>query len=149
MKRLLVAVLLLTGCASHFPEANTRTPSPGTQPQARAPQAGATPQAIGYSVQGRPIEMWSFGAVEGGRPVIVMGAIHGNETGSAEVSRGLLGELMKAPRAVSDGVRGVPVAIIPVANPDGLAAGTRQNANKSAVTRTLPPRTSPARAAGR
>lgn len=87
---------------------------------------------------GRPIEMYSFGAVEGGRPVIVMGAIHGNETASADVSRGLLAELMSDSRAATDGVGGVPVVVIPVANPDGLAAGTRTNANKIDVNRNFP-----------
>jgi murein peptide amidase A len=152
MKRTLFALLLLSGCASHFPEAGTRMAAPETQrPQtsASAPQSRAAPQVIGSSVQGRPIEMYSFGAVENGRPVLVMGAIHGNETGSAEVSRGLLAELIKSPRAASDGVNGVPVVIIPIANPDGFVAGTRQNANKVDVNRNFPARNWTARPTSR
>jgi predicted deacylase len=84
--------------------------------------------------------MYSFGAVEGRRPVLVMGAIHGNETSSADVSRGLLADLMKDAAAPGDGVRGVPIVVIPVANPDGFAAGTRQNANKIDINRNFPSR---------
>src|SRR4051812_32519114 len=129
MKRMLFACLILTGCASHFPEARsttTTTNTPGSVPaQQPVPQPQSPrvlPQTIGYSVQGRPIEMYAFGSVEGGRPVLIMGAIHGNETSSADVSRGLLADLMKDAAPAADGVRGVPIAIIPIANPDGFAA---------------------------
>jgi protein MpaA len=66
--------------------------------------------------------------------VLVMGAIHGNEPTSADVSRGLLEELRRNPQLLG----GAPVAIIPVANPDGLAAGTRTNVNKVDVNRNFP-----------
>ncbi|MEA2735445.1 MAG: murein peptide amidase [Humisphaera sp.] len=135
MKRLLFVFFVLTGCASHFPE-KTSPALPAPAP-ARS-TSRVMPQTIGHSVMGRPIEMYSFGAVEGGRPVIVMGAIHGNETASADVSRGLLAELMSDSRAATNGVGGVPVVVIPVANPDGLAAGTRTNANKIDVNRNFP-----------
>jgi len=69
-------------------------PSPGADGETTAAPGV---ERIGRSVQGRPIEMWSFGAVEGGRPVIVMGAIHGNETASAEVPRRLQPHLAPAP----------------------------------------------------
>ena len=148
MKRLLLVSLILTGCASHFPEATTTTTPPAPSPAPRE-SSRAMPQTIGYSVQGRPIEMYSFGAVEGGRPVIVMGAIHGNETSSADVSRGLLAELLNDQRALGGGVNGVPIVIIPVANPDGFAAGTRQNANKVDVNRNFPASNWTARVSGR
>ena len=113
MKRtLLLCLMLAAGCASHFPETTTSTATTQTPTDAPPPpRPRVVPQIIGYSVQNRPIEMYSFGAVEGGRPVLVMGAIHGNETSSADVSGGLLGELMNDARAASDGVGGVPVAI--------------------------------------
>jgi hypothetical protein len=134
---------LLTGCASHFPE--TITPTSAAMPA--TPRV--LPQTIGHSVLGRPIERYSFGAVEGGRPVLVMGAIHGNEPTSADVSRGLLAELLADPRAAAEGARGVPVVVVPVANPDGLAAGTRQNANKIDVNRNFPSRNYYERTPGR
>ena len=153
MKRtLLLCLMLAAGCASHFPETTTSTATtqtPADAPPPPPPSPRVVPQIIGYSVQNRPIEMYSFGAVEGGRPVLVMGAIHGNETSSADVSGGLLGELMNDARAASDGVGGVPVAIIPIANPDGFAAGTRQNANKIDVNRNFPSRNYNQRTPGR
>lgn len=143
MKRLLLVLLMSAGCAAHSPEAD----APARTAAADAPRV--MPQTIGHSVLGRPIEMYSFGAVEGGRPVLVMGAIHGNEPTSADVSRGLLGELLADPRAARRGVDGVPVVVIPVANPDGLAAGTRQNANKIDVNRNFPSRNFHERTPGR
>lgn len=146
MKRwVFLCCVLLSGCASHFP--NEGKTSSRISTSTRQPQA--VPQTIGHSVQGRPIEMYCFGAVEGGRPVLVMGAIHGNETSSADVSRGLLAELAKDSRAIGGGVNGVPVAIIPIANPDGFAARTRQNANQVDVNRNFPARNWGTRVPGR
>jgi len=139
MKRMLLSVVValacVAGCASRN-EPFEAAPTPGGAPA--APRV--MPQTIGHSVLGRPIEMYAFGSVEGGRPVLVMGAIHGNEPTSADVSRGLLDELLADRRAATDGVGGVPVVVIPVANPDALAAGTRYNANKIDVNRNFPSR---------
>jgi len=141
---LLLAGMLASGCASR---SEPFDPAPAAVAEPRTPRVMS--QTIGHSVLGRPIEMYSFGAVEGGRPVIVMGAIHGNEPTSADVSRGLLEELLADPRAGTDGVGGVPVVVIPVANPDGLAAGTRFNANKIDVNRNFPSRNYNERTPGR
>src|SRR5687768_14497192 len=127
-----VVLLSVAGCASNGTDHSTKSPAAGAPAAARA-----APETIGHSVLGRPIEMYSFGPVEGGRPVLVMGAIHGNESTSADVSRGLLDELLADRRAATDGVGGVPVVVIPVANPDALAAGTRYNANKIDVNRNF------------
>jgi protein MpaA len=116
------------------------------QPPARPRVA---PEIIGHSVLGRPIEIYSFGPVAGGRPVLVMGAIHGSEPTSADVSRGLLVDLQVDPNAATAGVYGVPVVIIPVANPDGLAAGTRTNTNKIDLNRNFPAQNFAQRPAGR
>jgi len=121
----LCALLLMCSCASHSEE---KPLIPPRYPPGGESMLPATPQMqipggtiIGYSVQRRPIELYSFGAGE--RPVLVMGAIHGSEPTSADVSRGLLAELHANPQLCA----GVPVVIIPVANPDGLAANTRTN----------------------
>jgi protein MpaA len=63
-----------------------------------------------------------------------MAAIHGNEPTSVEIARGLLSELRDNPSLAA----GVPVVIIPVANPDGLAAGTRINAHMIDLNRNFP-----------
>jgi protein MpaA len=110
-----------------------------------APSAIASPahSIIGHSVEGRPIELYSFGTGE--HPVLVMGAIHGDETSSADVSRGLLADLQGNPPLA----QGVPVAIIPIANPDGFAAGTRTNAHHVDLNRNFPASNYSARAPGR
>ena len=154
MKSLLLSVVVLVLVAGCAPRNQSFEPAPaqvGSTPAAPAAPAAprVMPQTIGHSVLGRPIEMYSFGPVEGGRPVIVMGAIHGNEPTSADVSRGLLDELLVDPRAATAGVGGVPVVVIPVPNPDGLAAGTRYNANKIDVNRNFPSRNFNERTPGR
>src|SRR5207247_8317723 len=85
------------------------------------------------SVQRRPIDMLVFGDSPG-TPVLVMGAIHGDETTSADLTANLIA-LLKARRELSAGKR---IAIIPVANPDGYAAKTRLNANRVDVNRNFP-----------
>jgi protein MpaA len=135
------------GCASQ--RETTMTP-PSPQQRSPAPAAQRVPpEIIGHSVLGRPIEMYNFGPVNGGRPVLVMGAIHGSEPTSADVSRGLLADLQVDPNAPASGVYGVPVVVIPVANPDGLAAGTRTNTNKIDLNRNFPAQNFGQRTAGR
>jgi len=63
-----------------------------------------------------------------------MGAIHGNEPISANITGGLLADLRANPQLAG----GVPIAIIPIANPDGFAAGTRTNVNKVDLNRNFP-----------
>jgi hypothetical protein len=132
-KMMLIMLLAVAGCASN--DAPTRPPTQDA--------AVARPQTIGYSVQGRPIELHTL--VKGDRPVLVMGAIHGDETTSENVSRGLLNELRRDPKLAS----GVPLVIIPVANPDGLAAKTRTNVNNIDVNRNFPSKNFHERTPGR
>lgn len=84
------------------------------------------------SVEGRGIEVHRFGT--GQRPVLVLAAIHGNERTTAHVA-GRLVELLRRDPSVAGGV---PVVVVPVANPDGLAAGTRVNANRVDLNRNFP-----------
>ena len=141
---MLATLAIAVGCSGH------RVQRPAAAVPGIAPtQPRVAPEIIGHSVLGRPIEMYSFGPVEGGRPVLGMGAIHGSEPTSADVSRGLLADLQIDPHAPQSGVYGVPVAIIPVANPDGLAAGSRGNTNKIDLNRNFPSRNFNERTRGR
>jgi protein MpaA len=132
------AVISIAGCASQSREgmsaARTPTPSSSTMPPQQPAQRVVLPPPtiLGYSVQHRPIELYQFGA--GPRPVLVMGAIHGSEPTSANISHGLLEDLARDP-SLADGV---PVAIIPFANPDGYAARTRTNAHGVDLNRNFP-----------
>jgi protein MpaA len=134
-RSILLSAMFMCGCASHSEEKPIIPPRypPGAEP-ALSSASSAIPGGtiIGYSVQRRPIELYSFGAGE--RPVLVMGAIHGSEPTSADVSRGLLAELHANPQLCG----GVPVVIIPVANPDGLAANTRTNSRGVDLNRNFP-----------
>jgi murein peptide amidase A len=96
--------------------------------------AGAVPAAassrtvlLGRSWQGRPIEAIEVGNRSAPR-VLVVGCIHGNETGGIAVARAL--ERL-APRNLD-------LWIVPDLNPDGVAAGTRGNAHGVDLNRNFP-----------
>lgn len=80
---------------------------------------------IGTSVLGQPLECYHFLPPDYARPrpgAVLFGAIHGDEPASAMVLARLIEELVERPP-------GRPTWIVPVLNPDGLAAGTKDNAN--------------------
>jgi predicted deacylase len=83
---------------------------------------------IGQSVEGRPIELVRFG--EGPAPVLVIAAIHGDEPTSKYVADHLIQMLADVPK--------VNAAVIPCANPDGLAADQRTNAYGVDLNRNFP-----------
>ena len=87
---------------------------------------------LGRSVRGRPIEATVFTGARG--CILILGSIHGDEPlGGALVER--LADYLKAhPEARA----GRTVVLIPHANPDGLAAGTRWNAHGVDVNRNFP-----------
>jgi protein MpaA len=89
-------------------------------------------RTAGYSVNSRPIEYSLHGCGCSSEKVLVIGAIHGDEPASAMLVRSLQEHLISNP--VSCG----GVIIVPVANPDGLAAGTRHNANGVDLNRNFP-----------
>jgi murein peptide amidase A len=80
---------------------------------------------IGTSVLGRPIEAYRFAPAEYAKPrpaAIVFGGIHGDEAASVLQAERLLTDLVERPP-------GRETWIIPCLNPDGLLAGTKNNAN--------------------
>ena len=82
---------------------------------------------LGRSWQGRPIEAVQVGSRSGTR-VLVVGCIHGNETAGIAIARAL--ERL-APR-------GLDLWVVTDLNPDGVAAGTRQNAHGVDLNRNFP-----------
>jgi murein peptide amidase A len=89
--------------------------------------ASARTVLLGRSWQGRPIEAVEVGN-PAGTPVLVVGCIHGNEVGGIAIA-GALERL--APRDLD-------LWIVPDLNPDGVAAGTRQNAHGVDLNRNFP-----------
>ncbi len=75
---------------------------------------------IGHSVNGQPITAYRMGT-PGGKTVVAIAAIHGDEWGSQAVTQYLLDSA-----TIPDGL---DVWVIPSANPDGRSSDRRTNAN--------------------
>lgn len=75
----------------------------------------------GRSVQGRSIPCYSFGA--GREVVMIIATIHGDENAGTPLTYRLIEYLRNNP----EHIRSRTIVILPVANPDGLAANTRFN----------------------
>jgi protein MpaA len=83
---------------------------------------------IGYSVEHRPIVATRVGDPAAQVRVLVVGDIHGNERAGERI-------VARLRRVHPDGVR---LWLIRTANPDGVAAGTRQNARAVDLNRNFP-----------
>jgi len=97
---------------------------------AAAGLASAAPQplVIGHSVRGRPIVAYERGD-RAAPATLVVGVIHGSEpAGLAVIAR-----LRRMPLPPH-----VHLWLVPTVNPDGLAAGTRQNAHGVDLNRNWP-----------
>jgi protein MpaA len=88
-------------------------------------------EIVGTSVQGRPIRARTFG--QGPRKVLFIGGIHGDEPEGAYSTAEL-----PAAFAATGLADVVTLTILEDANPDGRAAGTRDNANGVDVNRNFP-----------
>lgn len=97
---------------------------------AAAGLASAAPQApvIGHSVQGRAIVAYERGD-RSAPPTLVVGVIHGSEPAGLAV----IMQLRRMPLPPH-----VHLWLVPTANPDGLAAGKRQNAHGVDLNRNWP-----------
>ena len=103
------------------------TPPPSPAPVIQTAQ-------IGTSVQGCPLEVTQVG--NGGRvALVIIGSIHGDEANTEALVRGLMEQYVNAPESVP---LEFTLYFLPTMNPDGLAAGTRQNANRVDLNRNWP-----------
>jgi N-acetylmuramoyl-L-alanine amidase len=91
----------------------------------------AADERLGSSAEGRPIDVVRLGSPKAPVKILVVGVIHGSEQAGRQVTRRL--------RAVRP-PRGVELWIVDDVNPDGSAAGTRQNANGVDLNRNFPHR---------
>jgi protein MpaA len=90
---------------------------------------------LGRSVEDRPIQLHLLGDIDQGpAPTLIFAAIHGNERNTKPLADRLIDHL----RANPADRRGRPVAVIPVANPDGWARRTRTNFNRIDLNRNFP-----------
>ena len=127
---------LLQPAGSIYPAAVKRSTILALMVAALAPpcaSGAATPQRIvlGRSVDGRAIVADHLGAARSARTILVVGCIHGNEPAGIAIADALL--RLPAPR-------GVALWVVPDLNPDGVAAGTRGNANGVDLNRNFPTR---------
>jgi protein MpaA len=89
--------------------------------------AGARLIPLGRSWQGRPITAIEVGNPSG-TPVLVVGDVHGTETAGIAVAQALA---KRSPRDLD-------LWVVPDLNPDGVTAGTRQNARGVDLNRNFP-----------
>lgn len=109
--------------------ASTATPSSGLATTTTGAPEGW--EVVGTSVQGRPIRVQTLG--HGSRKVLFVGGIHGDEPEGAYTTSQLPAAFTDAGLADT-----VTLTILEDANPDGRAAGTRDNANGVDINRTFP-----------
>jgi predicted deacylase len=87
---------------------------------------------LGASVKGNPVEMSWFGS--GREVIVVIAGVHGDEQNTVVTARYLLERLESGQITVPDSKS---VLLIPVLNPDGIAAGTRENASGVDINRNF------------
>lgn len=84
------------------------------------------------SVEGRPIEVLSFG--EGERTILLMAGVHGDEKNGVDMVASVVERLRACdPVCLKD-----RIVVMPLVNPDGCEADTRRNARGIDVNRNFP-----------
>jgi len=127
---LLVGLLALSGCYEPEP----RPLVVGEVPPLVLPPQEAPParhKLIGRSVQGRPLMIQILG--DGPDTVLIMATIHGSELAGTPLVNRLIDHL----RYNCNLLEGRRVVLYPIANPDGLAAGTRENIRRVDLNRNF------------
>ena len=95
---------------------------------------------LGDSRGGRPIHggLVPGGAAATGRPLVVMGGIHGDEPASVGACLDLLDRLAQTDPGLT--ALSAPVVVVPALNPDGLVYGTKNSAADVDLNRNFPAR---------
>lgn len=91
-------------------------------------ELGARRIVLGRSVDGRAIVAFEIGDLDSRHRELVVGCIHGDEAAGVAVARAL----------EHASPAGLDLWVVPVLNPDGVAAGTRGNAHGVDLNRNFP-----------
>ncbi len=91
-----------------------------------------TTAVIGTSQQGRAIVAYSFGS--GSKRLLFHGALHGNERNTKGLMDAWIAELDARPGDIPSGTH---IVVIPLVNPDGYAANTRNNSRNVDLNRNF------------
>ena len=126
--RLLALVVPVLLVASAIPVATQATTGAAAD-SARTRPAVVEVRTIGHTVKGRAIYAWRLGVPTSARKVVVLGAMHGNETGPSRILYNL-----------RDGrkITGADIWVVPQYNRDGIVRRTRQNAHGVDLNRNYP-----------
>jgi protein MpaA len=113
--RVVLVVAVLGGCATS-PTRDVATP-------------GAPVRSVfGHSVQGRDLVVNRIGPAAAQHTVLVVGVVHGDEAAGRAIALDLLDSTVPA---------GTQLLVVQNLNPDGVAAGTRQNAHRVDLNRNF------------
>ena len=116
--------------ATHASTAAEASPPPSrTSSTTSKPPAKALIQIVGYSVQKQPLKVRVVGDPNASRRILLVGCIHGDEPAGEAVTKRL--RSVKPPA-------GTLWYLVDAFNPDGCAAGTRQNAHHVDLNRNSP-----------
>ncbi|MCX6071261.1 MAG: M14 family metallopeptidase [Chloroflexi bacterium] len=144
----ILAALMLTAAAlsggpapraAAFPiEGDEQAPSLPTGDDPSEPEDGLQVSTIGFSVEGRPIEVTRFG--QGPTARLIVAGIHGgSEANTTSLAEELVNYLARHAEAVPPGIT---LYILPLLNPDGAARATgsdgRTNAHGVDLNRNWP-----------
>lgn len=89
-------------------------------------------QTVGYSVEHRPIELYTAG--HGEQTIFIFAGIHGNEQAGIGLTHRLMERIQQRPKLLE----GRTILIIPNTNPDGVVKNIRGNANHIDLNRNFP-----------
>ena len=142
----LLALVPMCACASSPDVAAPEPEVMSALVEAAAPNedatTGATPLRlpavlrIGTSIEGRPLTYSLFEGPHAGpgrETVLILATIHGNENAGTALTEMLATRLVAEPTLLA----GRRVVLMPVVNPDGLAADARGNANRVDLNRNF------------
>ncbi len=126
--------LTSTGTGARLDEAEVVAELPVPAVPAPAATVAARTVEVGHSVQGTPLTLEIYG--DGPETIFIFAGIHGSEPSGTVLARQFMTYLRQHPEELA----GRTIAILPVANPDGLAVHTYGNARNVNVNRNFPAR---------